>query len=462
MFTNFPNLVLCFISCYLIGHAYSDKADIHDPDIFREHLLTRVFDGQINLIDDPTGRINRESDTRHLRVRDIEPIPKDFRRLRDHIPNATVDVITKHVEDNKMIHVFMKKPKSLKVNSQCSSNLFNRDAYGHIDKIRDLGFGAQGNVILAKHGNYYLAIKSLTLLSHAAIQSDVLLAFNKNSVGEGFPKVEYHFFHNREPTPYAQGLKLKNTGLLFVDDLTPYCLGMSYIKGDLLTEHVVNYNDKINWRITVLLLRQLQILHFTFNEYEYLSNNLLLKRRSFTLFHGDLHHGNVIMTNQTTPYLYPQIIDGGLAPSMCIHYRRDVMIHFYNQYVQQEANIAENRHLVVPANMMFTLFQHRDMSSIFHLIYMLYHKRLLHMQIAELFLRFTMTPNILANVLRNAYAFLLPHSMLRHLPYSRIFNRHMGDVARIWLTLLVSLHGSKTYVQIWPKIVEAFTVQPLY
>ncbi|KAI3384529.1 hypothetical protein SNEBB_003597 [Seison nebaliae] len=235
--------------------------------------------------------------------------------------------------------------------------------YGYKYK-KKLGAGVQGAVYLMDNGTHVLALKKMEYLDNFLFQINTLAASTRNN---GSLKL----------LGTMEGLnEKKNKPLIF--DLQrvksregKFCYAMSYVEGKQLKKFnfkelgsgkdPASYqNLKRNYRLIILILRQLQILHFSFNEYPIQIETPIYGAYSFTMSHGDLHRSNIIVQNQTNSNYVPFLVDVGFTIYHSSYDHNEIFIQFYNKYLLEESFIGDRKGLTVHRLQLINSHQNQD------------------------------------------------------------------------------------------------------
>ncbi|KAI3384528.1 hypothetical protein SNEBB_003596 [Seison nebaliae] len=218
--------------------------------------------------------------------------------------------------------------------------------------LKLLGAGAQGEVTLMGNGTHLLALKRLIKLDNFLIQINALAASTRNNgplkllgTMEGFNHMDDEVFSYE-----SQHVNSRNGR---------FCYAMTYIRGKELKQidnlkelgsgkTIFSYRRlKINYKLIILILRQLQRLHFSFNEYPLQTESPIYGAYSFTMSHGDLHRSNIIVQKQLDNTYVPILVDVGFNIYYGYYDHNEIFIQFYNKYLLEESFIGDRKGLVV-------------------------------------------------------------------------------------------------------------------
>ncbi|KAI3385254.1 hypothetical protein SNEBB_001747 [Seison nebaliae] len=257
---------------------------------------------------------------------------------------------TREVINDETIPIVI-NPGNLVVETRCNkadmSNLNGKFDDYVFKKV--LGQGVQGIVIQIRKGYEHLALKYFSKTTDYIMQLNSMLAYGE-------------YFTHFQVKGVAQGeLKLRRTyekfstpeTTTYIDLNGHYCMTMNIVEGRQLVNQPVSLNLIPSWkkehikkalRFIILSLRQLQILHFTFNRYGIFFNYNILRNYTFTLFHGDIHGGNILMVaHPVYGRNYPQFIDIGFALNFLLHKETDVYTLLYNRFLLRTSLIRSER-----------------------------------------------------------------------------------------------------------------------
>ncbi|KAI3380962.1 hypothetical protein SNEBB_010599 [Seison nebaliae] len=189
-----------------------------------------------------------------------------------------------------------------------------------INKI--LGKGVQGSVLeVANNGKEY-ALKVFNSASDFILQLNSLIAYNTM-----FNQLQIHHLSQGANQIFNLGYKFhgSRSDYNLIEYHQPFCLLMSKLHGKMYMYSEFRYRNfarmtpvkmKRALKVIILVFRQMQLLHFTYNEYSIFRNDKLFSSRTFTSFHGDIHSANIMMVNHKKFGAdFPQFIDVGFAVS---------------------------------------------------------------------------------------------------------------------------------------------------
>ncbi|KAI3384586.1 hypothetical protein SNEBB_000071 [Seison nebaliae] len=215
--------------------------------------------------------------------------------------------------------------------------------YHNFSSKSTLGTGVQGVVYKMKNDERQcLAYKIFTQLSDFLMQVNAMTALRPH-----FP--QYRIYSIEQNDHIEKFDWFYNDGPKMLDLKAPFCMAMTYLRGGRPNWSMQNsYSNmkklKRNFRFLLLILKQLQVLHFSFNHYPVVEDSDIFGAFSFTMFHGDLHGGNILMTrDETSEHLYPQMIDIGYKFGFMIGRTIHLFDVFYNHHLFNEKLPIEQR-----------------------------------------------------------------------------------------------------------------------
>ncbi|KAI3387286.1 hypothetical protein SNEBB_009432, partial [Seison nebaliae] len=151
--------------------------------------------------------------------------------------------------------------------------------------------------------------------------------------------------------------------------LGTYCLMTEFISGiqtsDIsLSKDILNWRDKNKIRFIILLLRQLQVLHFSYNHYEIFPQTPSFTDYTFTLYHGDLHTDNLIVTRNG----HPRLIDIGAPIWKVLRDYGMVMLMQYNYHLSEDIGIEDKKRYMVHRKLLMNHLQANDFCKVLIII----------------------------------------------------------------------------------------------
>ncbi|KAI3386217.1 hypothetical protein SNEBB_000624 [Seison nebaliae] len=219
-------------------------------------------------------------------------------------------------------------------------------------KKTSLGCGGQGRIFLlkARTGDRSVA-KLFYEPGDLIIELNALEAFFIHPVGDWH---QYRLLgasrgriENRHVSKTL--IATQNYGLTYVYPQTMVCMDITYVQGDILTNCLnyltsLQFNNRVFYAFVILLLRQIQAVHFTLNKRP-LVEVTLFNKGDYANAHGDIHHLNIMIPekrySQRFPYHFPILIDYGTFPRYLYDNVRDLKMGIYNIVLRQELGIKE-------------------------------------------------------------------------------------------------------------------------
>ncbi|KAI3381872.1 hypothetical protein SNEBB_007211, partial [Seison nebaliae] len=197
--------------------------------------------------------------------------------------------------------------QNLEIHPVCTGKRIMTDMYyKNFEKTKDLGQGLQGFVsefVNTENRSFSMVMKTYVFYGDLVMQLNAQYALNRL-----IPSFKLFGLLNSFD---ASELELMETGYMY-DHRGAFCMMTDYVDGQEIGKNGMegnlrNLNNNNKIRFIILLLRQLQVLHFSYNHYAILPRTPSFTDYTFTLYHGDLHSGNLIIT----PNGDPKLIDIG-------------------------------------------------------------------------------------------------------------------------------------------------------
>ncbi|KAI3381873.1 hypothetical protein SNEBB_005453, partial [Seison nebaliae] len=191
--------------------------------------------------------------------------------------------------------------QNLEIHHICTGKRIMTDMYyKNFQKTKYLGQGVQGFVsqfINTQNRSFSMVMKTYVYYGDLVMQLNAQYALNRL-----IPSFKLFGLLNSFDT---SELELMDTGYMY-DHRGAFCMMTDYVGGQEIgtydmQSNLINLNNKNKIRLIILLLRQLQVLHFSYNHYAILPRTPSFTDYTFTLYHGDLHSGNLIITPNGDP-----------------------------------------------------------------------------------------------------------------------------------------------------------------
>ncbi|KAI3386018.1 hypothetical protein SNEBB_005874 [Seison nebaliae] len=222
---------------------------------------------------------------------------------------------------------------------------------------RSVGSGGQGSIYLIRSPSGGRFIKKISDKPYT-----LLMEYNAAKAFEIHPMGDWHKFHiislnyggfpDSKHTNYTMESKITNTRYYFQGG--KYCLDMTYVEGETLVDLVNELPQpyrvsvlKQFYVFIILILKQLQAVHFTLNE-KPVFHGQFYKRHSYTNYHSDIHSKNILIDFKGFPnssYYVPILIDYGLSFNNFYGSMKDFAINKYNYILRKRRKINLPYHL---------------------------------------------------------------------------------------------------------------------
>ncbi|KAI3382192.1 hypothetical protein SNEBB_002815 [Seison nebaliae] len=234
------------------------------------------------------------------------------------------------------------KPSNLLSTSSCHSERRTRSkhaAYRKFDFKFSLKEGGDSQVYVVERFHQNFVLKVYTRASKFILQLNALLAYGTFfntlrllEITESTTKSHFKFYERER----------------FIDGQGSYCLLMDDIRGRNLSvirknsrsSFFLHPNDKDVFkksiRFIILVLKQLQVLHFTFNHFAIMEEKLL-QPLTYTTYHGQVSESNIIVT-PLSDYgnEFPHLIDFGHKIVQMMNTPYDVFLLIYNRHLLKD------------------------------------------------------------------------------------------------------------------------------
>ncbi|KAI3383772.1 hypothetical protein SNEBB_005573, partial [Seison nebaliae] len=133
-----------------------------------------------------------------------------------------------------------------------------------------------------------------------------------------------------------------------------FCIAMPYIESVKLKHAIKNqmfgdpriYEVKLYlYKIIILFLRELQILHFSFNKYPIYDHAPIYGELSHTLYHGNILLSEIMVTKAQTEKIAmrPVLVDAGSVVGPEVLMKNNLVTQFYHKYMFEENLPREKR-----------------------------------------------------------------------------------------------------------------------
>ncbi|KAI3380034.1 hypothetical protein SNEBB_005372, partial [Seison nebaliae] len=157
---------------------------------------------------------------------------------------------------------------------------------------------------------------------------------------------------------------MSNQGYMY-EVVRTSCMMTEYIRGVVISDNsLITKRNKQKFRFLILLLRQLQALHFSYNHYAIFPRTPSFTNYTFTIFHGDLHSDNLIVTENGDP----RLIDIGAPIWKVLKDYGMVMLMQYNYYLSKDIRIEDKKRYMVHQNSLMNHLQANDFCKVLIII----------------------------------------------------------------------------------------------
>ncbi|KAI3382167.1 hypothetical protein SNEBB_005205 [Seison nebaliae] len=274
-----------------------------------------------------------------------------------------------HVEKRRSIHL----PKLIKRNGQIVEKLISRGGQGLVYTLKD-------------KSDRYFVTKITQLPASTLIEADILRSFDLHPPG---PWHTYRikglgYTHKKKLLEVKSLMRSMNISYIFPKG--HYCIHSSFIKGKEL-KHLVKFvenveNLKYYYAFIILLLKQLQAIHFTLNQKDIIEQTMY-RANMLTFSHQDIHIRNIMMVehrfsntlaNYTSKYNIPILIDYGFSPASLYTDYYDYKVGLYNHLQRMENHIQLPN--VIRKDRIFSIGQNTDFCTLGFLIANIFTKTL--------------------------------------------------------------------------------------
>ncbi|KAI3383735.1 hypothetical protein SNEBB_003015 [Seison nebaliae] len=273
---------------------------------------------------------------------------------------------------------------------------------------------------------------------------------------------EFDFVNNAFSAPPSTVFELE-----FKSQPQFFCLLSRHMWGFTLEKryeelrHTSLHLQKMNqWGIVIGILRQLQLLHFSFNDHALFSNVEIFGRKRFTNFHCNIHERNIILNGRYSGVYYPHLIDPGLSVDFNGLYFKDMVGFFYNnKLLAGRLPMPEN---TVMEEMVFTHCQQMDICQTLYFLfkheteYTEFHYGGAKIRDSQFPLKSDLGPYKICRQLKEFSDKLQDGpTVIKHLKAFANLNV-MADVGIMGFLLSTVFLNSTTYKSFWLQIVQYF------
>ncbi|KAI3386263.1 hypothetical protein SNEBB_008842 [Seison nebaliae] len=254
--------------------------------------------------------------------------------------------------------------------------------------LKKLGQGGEGSAYLVKNEHDELFVTKLSRKPHA-----VMIEYNAESAFRLYPVGHWHAFNTLgvsygrlwDAAPRKFIFKYKPIKANLMHKQGAFCIDTTYIEGKTLSKmrfvpRVPGLSVKKQYyAFIIMILRQLQAVHFTTNSHS-LFHHPYFGRRTYANHHSDMNSANIICTLKrfhTHSYYVPTLIDYGLSIKYIFFDKYDFQIYAYNQQLTNDEGITTNNR--IHADRIFNRGQRHDFCALaaITVIYFQYNFRIL-------------------------------------------------------------------------------------
>ncbi|KAI3385331.1 hypothetical protein SNEBB_002770 [Seison nebaliae] len=309
-----------------------------------------------------------------------------------HLNRRTYGLISSKVDDmfakGKIMETLRINTGDLTLNDLCDREFLQTIVRGRPRRINNrteiisyMTNGAQGKVYkIDRVGRRKKVLKIFLYKSGLLLEANGLKAFNTYPIPNLGYELNSMMTNHREIASISFN-RFEITGSRiqypYQDGEGDYCTESTFVEGSELGSNKnftgsLKKNEKKTLRLLIWLLKQVQVLHFTFNSIAISQpvQRSSFEVSSFTNFHGDIHEGNVIIRNEKLENFEPILIDYGGHLEFFFQNVEDIKLFFYNKFKRGEAGgIAPN---MIRINRVFNFGQNLDFCYISLLFLELY------------------------------------------------------------------------------------------
>ncbi|KAI3383948.1 hypothetical protein SNEBB_006857 [Seison nebaliae] len=294
----------------------------------------------------------RVIDTKKPEIELISKIP--------NFPNCKLRMIemTDKYLDPHAIHAVY-EAHNIKKHAFCTTEESNRVRYHNYHKAIVLGKGVQGTVykIVNREGRPPEAVMK-TYDYHGDFIMQVNAQYALNRLIPSFQLLGVLRGVDKSKT------RMRNDGYMY-EVVGTSCMMTEYIRGVIIGgTSLLTKQNKNKISFLILLLRQLQALHFSYNHYAIFPRTPSFTNYTFTLYHGDLHSHNLIVTENGDP----RLIDIGAPIWKVLKDYGMVMLMQYNYYLSKDIRIEDKKRYMVHQNSLMNHQQANDFCKVLLII----------------------------------------------------------------------------------------------
>ncbi|KAI3388612.1 hypothetical protein SNEBB_003032 [Seison nebaliae] len=264
------------------------------------------------------------------------------------------------------------------------------------------------------------------------------------------PNLQYHKLNSYGKLQLPIGKEItKLLGGVIIENKQNFCIEQSWISSHKFTNtfsqfNLNNYNDlKMILRYFILILRQLQLLHFSYNSHGG-KPDTFFKVNSYTLSHCNLHGNNVLLAG--TNLHVPVIVNMGISITHMLPNELALFPFFYNSQLEKDKRKVIQPKVIQP-NMIINHCQQMDfcylLLILLHLLFKHFKYVLIPMAYCSNFIRLRRT--------------IFPYrKLIERLPYfqNEIFRLHFGSLVHFFIEEL--LRPLPTYESSWMRLSKIF------
>ncbi|KAI3386242.1 hypothetical protein SNEBB_002608 [Seison nebaliae] len=236
----------------------------------------------------------------------------------------------------------------------------------YIKLKKKVGKGGQGSVFLIsrKRGNNTI-FKIMTRSDTMLVELNAMKALKYHPLGR-WHTLKFLSNSRKKGTKHMRKnllvQQVENFKVEYETPVNQYCIEMSYVNGTAFLDdddyqYQLLVDTKTFYIFVILLLRQVQAIHFTLNEYK-IFDMPLMDSASYANSHQDIHIKNIMITNN---FYYSAKIYAN---------EHDVVSGFYNVNLRKELKIEEKN--IIAKNRLLNAGQSTDFCTLGHLFANIY------------------------------------------------------------------------------------------